>query len=88
MLLFAAIGHFVFIAGMILMLPHFISFVKAVVYLTGVAEIASALGLLINPWCETTATLLLIFFIASLPANIYAAYKQVDYQKARRAAQA
>lgn len=81
MLLFTAIGHFVFSKGMAMMMPGFIPFKTAMVYLTGFFEIAAAIGLLILSFRHITALLLIIFFIAILPANINAAIYKVDYQK-------
>ncbi len=51
------------------------------VYLTGVIEIAAAIGLFIPNFRIVTAWLLIAFFILILPANIYAAIKHIDYQK-------
>lgn len=81
MLLFTAIGHFAFKKGMAMMLPNFIPLKVQVVLLTGLIEIAAAVGLLIPSLRETTAILLITFFVLILPANIYAALKGVDYQK-------
>ena len=87
MLLFTAVGHFAFTKGMMLMLPGFIPFKKALVHLTGVVEAAATIGLLIGPLREITAILLIVFFVLLLPANIYAALKRVDYQKGTYAGQ-
>jgi uncharacterized membrane protein len=81
MLLFTAIGHFAFTKGMTMMLPDFVPFRKALVYLTGVIEVAAAVGLLIPGLRHLTAILLIVFFVLILPANIHAAIKKVDYQK-------
>ncbi|RZL97183.1 MAG: hypothetical protein EOO88_62895 [Pedobacter sp.] len=81
MLLFTAIGHFAFTKGMTMMLPDIVPFKKELVYLTGVIEVAAAIGLLVNPLREMTAILLIVFFVLLLPANIHAALKNVDYQK-------
>src|SRR5262249_38114 len=82
MLLFTAIGHFAFTRGMSMMIPSFIPFKREVVWLTGVIEAAAAIGLLIPQIKTTTAWLLIVFFILMLPANINAAMRKVDYQKA------
>ena len=82
MLVFTAIGHFAFSKGMAMMMPDVIPFKKAIVYLTGVIEIAAAIGLLIPSLRLLTGWLLILFFIAILPANINAAMKNIDYQKA------
>lgn len=81
MLLFTAIGHFVFTKGMTMMLPDFIPFKKELVYLTGLIEVVAAAGLLIPSLRQMTAGFLVVFFVLLLPANVYAAYKRVDYQK-------
>lgn len=81
MLAFTAIGHFVFTKGMAMMLPAFMPMRKEIVYLTGVIEIAAAVGLLVPGLYRLAGWLLIVFFILMLPANIYAAVKRVDYQK-------
>ena len=81
MLIFTAIGHFAFSEGMTLMLPSFVPFKKAVIYLTGVIEVAAAIGLLIPRLQNLTALLLMLFFFLILPANINAAINKIDYQK-------
>ena len=81
MLIFTAIGHFAFSEGMTLMLPSFVPFKKAVIYLTGVIEVAAAIGLLIPVLQNLTAWLLILFFFLILPANINAAINKIDYQK-------
>lgn len=82
MLCFTAIGHFAFTSGMKMMLPDFIPYKTETVYITGIIEIAAALGLFVPNIKVNVAWLLIAFFIAVLPANIYAALKHVDYQKA------
>ena len=81
MLIFTSIGHFVFVQGMTMMIPDFVPFKRQIVYLTGVFEIAAAIGLLTPKFQNLTAWLLLIFFVLILPANIQAAIKKIDYQK-------
>lgn len=80
MLLFTSIAHFIFTKGMAEMLPAFVPFRKATVFLTGLVEIAGGIGLLIPSLQAITGWLLVIFFILILPANIHAAVKEVDYQ--------
>ena len=81
MLVFTAIAHFAFTKGMSMMLPDFIVFKTEAIYLTGIIEIAAAIGLFIPNFRIVTAWLLIAFFILVLPTNIYAAIKHVDYQK-------
>lgn len=82
MLVFTAIAHFAFTKGMAMMLPSFFPYKNFFVYLTGLMEIAAAAGLLIPGIQMITAWLLILFFMLILPANIYAAIKKIDYQKA------
>lgn len=82
MLCFTAAGHFVYPAGMEMMIPPFVPFKRELVYLTGLLEIAGGVGLLFQPYRKWSAILLIIFFILVLPANIYAALHHIDYQKA------
>ena|ERR1700677_4220526 len=82
MLLFTALGHFLYTKGMAMMIPAGLPFREGVIYVTGLIEIGAAVGLLI-PWSRvTTGWFLIIFFILMLPANIYAAVKRVNLQKA------
>lgn len=64
------------------MLPGFVPFRSAVVYLTGVLEIFFAVGLFFPAYRSVTALLLIVFLILVLPANVYASIKHLDYQKA------
>jgi len=82
MLMFTAIAHFAFTKGMEMMLPTFIPYKTEVVYLTGIIELAAAIVILIPSFRAITAMLLITFFFLILPANIYAAIKHIDYQKA------
>ena len=81
MLCFTAIGHFVFTKGMSMMVPPFIPFKMGLIYLTGVFEILLAISLLIPQFKVISGWTLIIFLLLLLPANIYAAMHQVDYQK-------
>jgi uncharacterized membrane protein len=81
MLLFTATAHFAFSKGMSMMLPGFFPFKMAVIYMTGIIELAAAIGLQMSGVRVLTGWLLIIFFILVLPANIYAAIKHIDYQK-------
>jgi len=80
MLVFTAIGHFAFTAGMAAMIPDFIPGKTALVYFTGVLELLFALGLLIPSYRTQLAWLLILFFILVLPANIKASLEHINYQ--------
>ena len=81
MLAFTAIGHFAFPKGMAEMLPPSVPLRTQLVFFTGAIEVAAAIGLLVPGLQHLTAMLLIVFFVLVLPANIYAAWKKVDYQK-------
>ncbi len=82
MLIFTAIAHFAFTKGMEMMLPSFIPYKTQVIYLTGIIEFAAAIGILIPAFRTITGFLLIAFFLLILPANVLAAIKNIDYQKA------
>lgn len=81
MLVFTAIGHFAFTKGMAMMIS-FLPCPIAIVYLTGIIELIAAAGLLIPKTRVLTGRLLILFFIVLLPANIYAAYHNINLQSA------
>src|SRR5690606_26453562 len=66
MLIFTALGHFVYPEGMAMMLPDFVPFKPAIISLTGFIEIAAAVGLLIPRFRVTTAWLFIAFFILKI----------------------
>ncbi len=82
MLCFTAIGHFVFTEGMAMMLPEILPIKNQIIYLTGIFEIGAAIAIHIPKLRKQTAWVLILFFIALLPANINAAMLNVDYQNA------
>ncbi len=82
MLVFTAIGHFFFTKGMALMIPQQVPYKIEIVYITGVLEIFMAVGLLLENYRVLTAWVLIAFLLVVLPANIYGALKNVNYQNA------
>lgn len=81
MLIFAATAHFKFTRGMMLMVPNYIPYKKAVVYITGYIEMLAAIGLLIKTVRGPVAWFVIIFLILLLPANIHAAQNKVNLEK-------
>ena len=74
MLAFTGISHFTFMKeDMVRMMPPSIPWPRAMVYFTGVCEIAGAVGLLFPGFRRAAAYALVAFFLAVLPANIHAA---------------
>ncbi|WP_316830167.1 hypothetical protein [Pedobacter aquatilis] len=80
MLLFTAIGHFKFKTAMAAMIPLFIPKKVELIIFTGILEIIFAIGLCIESTRCYTGIALIIFFILILPANIYAAKHQINYE--------
>lgn len=82
MLLFTAIGHFIFTKGMALMVPPMIPFKIEIIYITGILEILLGFGLLVPSLSKCSGWILIVLFIILLPANIYASINRIDYEKA------
>jgi uncharacterized membrane protein len=82
MLLFTSVAHFAFFDGMVMTVPPYIPFKKFMVYFTGVLEVAAATGLLFIATHYVTGILLILFFIALIPSNIYAAQNHINLEKA------
>lgn len=80
MLLFTALGHFLFPDGMALMIPAIIPFKKEIIYFTAIIEIVAAVGLHVPQFRLLTAWLLMVFFVLIVPANIKAAMLNLNYQ--------
>jgi uncharacterized membrane protein len=74
MLVFTGVSHFTFMEkDFVRMIPPSIPFPRAMVYFTGICEIAGAVGLLLPEFRRAAAYALTAFFLAVLPANIHAA---------------
>lgn len=82
MLLFTAVGHFVFTKGMAMMIPEMIPNKVGLVYFTGVIEMLAAAAIFIPRYRSLIGWLLIVFFIVVLPSNIYAAINNVNYKTA------
>lgn len=73
-LLFTASAHFTPMKeDLIRMMPKWVPRPRAVVFFTGLCEIAGAIGLVIPATRSAAGIALILFFIAVLPANIHAA---------------
>ncbi|MEX6688583.1 hypothetical protein QTN47_13805 [Danxiaibacter flavus] len=82
MLVFTAIGHFKFTEGMMMMLPPQVPAKKAIIYITGILEIVLGVMLVLKDYITATGFALIAFFLVLLPANIHAAARKVNYEKA------
>ncbi|MFP7255683.1 hypothetical protein SFC02_15355 [Terribacillus goriensis] len=69
----AGISHFVLDDGFAAMLPAYVPLRYTLIYLTGIAEILLAIGLLAPATRKLTAIITVIYLIAIFPANIYSA---------------
>lgn len=82
MLLLTAAGHWMFTKGMTMMIPSVLPYRKGLVYLSGVVEALLGIALLMPGYRSSAAYALIVLFILLLPANIYAAVKQINMEKA------
>jgi uncharacterized membrane protein len=83
MLLVIGTGHFIFTNGVAMMLPGFVPFKTALIYVTGIMELLAVVGLHLPRFRKITAWLLIVYFILILPANIYAASIHLNEQTGR-----
>ena len=72
-------GHFAQTDAMAEMLPPFVPFRRAIVYITGVLELLGAAGLWIPRLERLTGLCLILMMIGLLPANVYSAFKRVRF---------
>lgn len=67
---FAGTMHFVIPAAYASIIPGWVPFPIAMVYLTGVAEIAGGIGLLLERFRRAAAIGLIVLLVAVFPANV------------------
>lgn len=75
--IFFSIGHFIKTQGMVEMLPPWVPFRLALVYLTGLLELAVGVALLMPRYRVLAAKIAILIFIAFFPVNVYAALNSV-----------
>jgi len=75
MLLLTASGHFIapMKEDLIRMTPSWVPNPRAMVFFTGLCEIAGAIGLVVPALQRVAGIALIVFFVVILPANIHAA---------------
>ena len=78
MLVVTAAAHFTQTDLMVEMMPEFLPLKRETVYLTGVIEFLAVGGLIINKTSRLAAILLIVFFLAVLPANVVGSLKQIN----------
>ena len=69
----AGLNHFVSPAPYVAIVPAFLPAPKALVYISGAAEIAGGLGILFRATRRAAGVGLIALLIAVFPANVYAA---------------
>lgn len=72
-LLGPAVSHFTSTGAFVVMLPSWVPARESIIYATGVAEFAGAVGVWIPGLVKLTGVLLIVMLLCFLPANIYAA---------------
>ena len=77
MLLLTGSSHFSMTDQLAEMLPPAVPIRTEIIYATGVVELLAAVGLLVPATSRLTSWCLIAFFLAVLPANIYAALHRV-----------
>jgi uncharacterized membrane protein len=78
MLLATGISHFTSTEPMVEMMPEAMPAKRELVYFTGVCELLAVPGLLWTKTARLASVMLIIFFVAILPANIVGSLKQVQ----------
>jgi uncharacterized membrane protein len=76
--LLTASGHFFMPQRLAEMIPPFVPARLPIIYLTGVLEIALALGLALPPTRRLAGLVAIATLVVFFPANVYAAFTQVD----------
>jgi uncharacterized membrane protein len=64
---------------MIAMVPPGLPWPEALVFVTGVLELAGAIGLWVRPFKRAAAVCLVLLMLAMFPANVYAALNGVEF---------
>ncbi|WP_444930970.1 hypothetical protein ACJJIF_04080 [Microbulbifer sp. SSSA002] len=75
--IFFSIGHIVKTQGMVEMLPSWVPFRLALVYLTGLLEVVIGVALFVPKYQSPAAKIAIIIFVVFFPANIYAALNNI-----------
>lgn len=79
MLTYTAVGHFVKTEPMMRMIPPFIPWRREITIVSGVLEFALALAVVLLPWHRFMGVVLITFFVAIFPLNVYAAIQRIPF---------
>lgn len=71
--------HFVQPRAMSMLLPEWVPARVEIILVTGFFEILAGIGLLWERTMEATGRLLVLFFLAVFPANVWAAWNEINY---------
>lgn len=77
MFVFAGVGHFARTEPMLEMLPPWVPYRIALIYLTGIVEFVLAAALLLPRFRRLAGWVCISVLVLFFPANIYAAFNQV-----------
>lgn len=72
-------AHFTRTEGIMKMIPEWIPAAREIIWVTGVLEILAAIGLLVKRTVRITGRMLILYFIAVFPVNVWAALNRVDF---------
>ena len=70
----AGVGHFLMDSFFIQMIPEWVPFRPAVVYLSGIMEFLLAVGLFVKSTRERAGVLIALYLVLVFPVNIYMAF--------------
>ncbi len=76
---FAALGHFVKTDAMAQMIPPSVPHRRVLIQISGVFELAMAILVLAWPNSRLVGFVMIGFFIAVFPSNVYAAMRRVEF---------
>lgn len=79
MLTYTAIGHFVKTEPMMQMIPPFVPWRREITILSGFLEFGLALAVVLLPWPQLMGAVLIAFFVAIFPLNVYAAIQRIPF---------
>lgn len=77
MLVLTGVSHFFMTDDVVAMLPPSVPSRTEIIYATGVLELMAAVSLLVPATNRLTSWCLIAFFLAVLPANVYASLNSV-----------
>lgn len=61
------------------LIPEWAPAPRETIWVTGALEILAAIGLLVKGTARLTGRMLILFFIAVFPSNVWAAWNHVDF---------